>query len=152
WANSDSLLVSLTKRQSHGYMYRVAYTLSRTYGNTASPGNIETITTQLLDDLNLAQGEARTTQDRPHVVSVTGSYDVPKTKGLVVSGGVAYQSGAPFTLTDSSTDPDRNGQFQEALPAGTYSGPAGNPDSFTVDNKGGFRGARGPDQMAINLR
>src|SRR5262245_28538203 len=152
WANSDSLLVSLTKRQSRGYMYRVAYTLSRTYGNTASPGNIETITTQLLDDLNLEQGEARTTQDRPHVLSVTGSYDVPKTKGLVISGGLAYQSGAPFTLTDSSTDDDRNGQFQEALPAGTYSGAANNPDSFTVENKGGFRGARGPDQMAINLR
>jgi hypothetical protein len=33
----------------------------------------------------------------------------------VVSGGFAYQSGTPFTLTDSTTDPDRNGEFQEPL-------------------------------------
>jgi hypothetical protein len=144
--------VSLIKRQSRGYQYRLAYTLSRTFGNTASPGNIETITTQVLDQLNLEQGEARTTQDRPHVLSINGSAEVPKTKGLVVSGGFAYQSGTPFTLTDSTTDPDRNGEFQEPLPAGTYSGNSSNPDAITVVNKGGFRGARGPDQMLLNLR
>jgi hypothetical protein len=152
WANSDNLQFSLVKRQSRGYQYRVAYTLSRTFGNTASPGNIETITTQVLDQLNLEQGEARTSQDRPHVLSINGSTEVPKTKGLVLSGGFAYQSGTPFTLTDSTTDPDRNGEFQEPLPAGTYSGNSSNPDAITVENKGGFRGARGPDQMLLNLR
>jgi hypothetical protein len=152
WANSNSVQLSLVKRQSRGYTYRVAYTWSNTYGNTISPGNIETIPTQLGDQLNLDQAEARTSQDRPHVLSVNGSLEVPKTRGLVVSGGVLYQSGSPFTLTDSSTDPDRNGQFQEPLPAGTYSGAASNPDAITVENIAGFRGARGPDSFLLNLR
>jgi hypothetical protein len=152
WANSNSVQVSLVKRQSRGYQYRVAYTWSNTFGNTGSPGNIETISTQVGDQLNLEQGEARTTQDRPHVLSVNGSLEVPKTKGLVVSGGVIYQSGSPFTLTDSTTDPNRNGQFEEALPAGTYSGAASNPDAVTVENIAGFRGARGPDSFLLNMR
>jgi hypothetical protein len=38
------------------------------------------------------------------------------------------------------------------LPAGTYSGNPNNPDSFTVENKGGFRGARGPSSFILNLR
>jgi Carboxypeptidase regulatory-like domain/TonB dependent receptor-like, beta-barrel/TonB-dependent Receptor Plug Domain len=153
WANSDSLQLSVTKRVSHGYQYRLAYTLSRTYGNTAAPGGAnEIITTQLGDQLNLEQGEARTSQDRPHVLSAGGSLEVPRSGGLIVSGGLQYQSGTPFTLTDSTTDPDRNGQFQEPLPAGTYSGAATNSDAFTVDNKGGFRGARGPGFFLLNLR
>ncbi len=144
--------MSLVKRQSRGYQYRVAYTLSRIYGNTPSPGAIDTISTQVLDQLNLEQGEARTTQDRPHVLSVNGSLEVPKPHGLVVSGGLQYQSGTPFTLTDSTTDPDRNGTFQEPLPAGTYSGPATNSDSFTVENIAGFRGVRGPSSFLLNMR
>jgi hypothetical protein len=152
WANSNSVQVSVVKRQSRGYQYRLAYTWSNTFGNTANPGNIETITTQVGDQLNLEQGEARTAQDRPHVLSLNGSLDVPKTKGLVISGGLIYQSGATFTLTDSTTDPDRNGMFQEALPAGSYSGAASNSDAVTIENIGGFRGARGPDSFLLNIR
>jgi hypothetical protein len=152
FANTDSLLVSLTKRFSRGYQYRVAYTLSKSFGNTANPGNIETITTQIGDDLNLDEGEARTAQDRPHVLSLSGSVEVPRTRGLIVSSGLSFQSGTPFTIIDSSLDPDRNGQFQEALPAGTYSGSPTNPDAFTVDYDGGFRGARGPSQFLLNMR
>jgi Carboxypeptidase regulatory-like domain/TonB-dependent Receptor Plug Domain len=152
WANSNSVQLSLVKRQSRGYQYRVAYTWSNTFGNTASPGVAENIPTQVLDQLNLDQNEARTTQDRPHVLSVNGSLEVPRTRGLVVSGGIAYQSGAPYTLTDSSTDPDRNGTFQEPLPAGTYSGAASNSDAITVENIAGMRGARGPDSFLLNMR
>jgi hypothetical protein len=152
WANSDSLQLSLVKRHSRGYQYRVSYTLSRAYGNVSAPGTIDTISTQVLDQLNLEDGEARTSQDRPHVLSINGSVQVPKTFGLVISGGLQYQSGTPFTLTDSSTDPDRNGSFQEPLPAGTYSGAASNPEAITVENDGGFRGARGPDLFLLNLR
>jgi len=152
WANSDSLQFSLVKRYSRGYQYRVAYTLSRTYGNVPSPGVIDTISTQVLDDLHLADGEARTTQDRPHVLSVNGAAEVPKTGGLQLSGSMQYQSGTPFTLTDSSTDPDRNGSFQEPLPAGTYSGNPNNPDAITVENQGGMRGARGPNSFLLSFR
>jgi hypothetical protein len=78
--------------------------------------------------------------------------EVPRTKGLVVSGGWQYQSGTPFTLTDSSTDPNRNGSFEEPLPAGTYSGPASNPNSISVNYKGGLTGARGPAFGLLNMR
>ena len=152
WANSDSLQFSLTKRQSMSHAYRVSYTLSRTYGNVAAPGTIDTVSTQVLNDLNLDEGEARTSQDRPHVLSASGSVDVPKTGGLQVGGALQYQSGTPFTLTDSTTDPNRNGFFEEPLPAGSYSGNPSNSDAITVENKGGFRGARGPDVFLLSLR
>jgi len=152
WADTDSMLVSLTRRFSRGYQYRVAYTLSRSFGNTANPGNIETITTQIGDDLNLDEGEALTAQDRPHVLSLSGSVEVPRTRGLIIGSGLSFQSGTPFTIIDSSLDPDRNGQFQDALPAGTYTGAASNPEAFTVDYEGGFRGARGPSQFLLNMR
>ena len=152
WANSDSLQFSLVKRYSRGYQYRASYTLSRTYGNVPSPGVIDTVSTQVGTDLHLEDGEARTTQDRPHVLSLTGAAEVPKTGGLQISGSMQYQSGTPYTLTDSNTDPNRNGQFEEPLAAGTYSGSASNPDAITVDYAGGFRGARGPDQFLLNFR
>ena len=65
---------------------------------------------------------------------------------------MTFQSGTPFTIIDSTLDPDRNGQFQEALPAGTYSGASSNPEAFTVDYDGGFRGARGPSLFLLNMR
>ena len=42
--------------------------------------------------------------------------------------------------------------FEEPLPAGSYSGAAGNSDAITVQNDGGFRGVRGPDQMLLSIR
>ena len=69
----------------------------------------------------------------------------------VVTGGFAFLR-TPFTLTDSTTDPNRNGQFEEPLPAGTYSGAASNTDAITVDYKGGFRGARGPYYFLTSMR
>jgi hypothetical protein len=153
WADTDSLLVSLNKRFSRGHQYRVAYTLSKSFGNTSSPGNIENISTQLGDQLNLEAGEAPTIQDRPHVLSVGGSVEVPHTKGLIVSSGISYQSGSRFTLTDSNFDLNRNGLFDdEVLPAGTYSGAATNVDAVTIVNEGGFQGARGPDSFLLNMR
>ena len=53
-------------------------------------------------------------------------------------------------ITDSSTDPDRNGSFQEPLPAGTYTGVGANP--FSIDYEGGIRGGRGPNYALLNMR
>jgi hypothetical protein len=153
WANSDSLQFSLVKRYSRGHQYRVAYTLSRTYGNIASPGAIETIDSQVGDALNLDQQEARTSQHRPHVLSISGATEVPRTRGLQVSGSLQFQSGNRITLTDSTTDDNRNGLFTDSvLPAGTYSGAANNPNAITVKNAGGFRGVQGPNQFLTSLR
>jgi len=153
WANSNSLQFSLNKRYSRGYQYRVSYTLSNTFGNVASPGVIDTADTQVGSDLNLAAAEARTSQDRPHVLSMSGAAEIPKTGGLQLSGSFQYQSGSPITLTDSTIDSNRNGFFtDEVLPAGSYSGAASNIDAITLENEGGFRGARGPNQMLLSLR
>ena len=80
----------------------------------------------MLNDLNLEEGEARTTQDRPHVLSLTGAVEIPKTGGLQLSGSLQYQSGTPFTLTDSTTDDNRNGLFDDnrCRPAPTAARPA----------------------------
>jgi hypothetical protein len=158
WADYDALQVSLQKRFSRGYQFRVSYTRSRGFGNTASPGNVETIATATADPVtrvitqNLAANEGLTTQDRPNILSIDGSVLVPKTKGLMVSGVLQYQSGTPFTLTDSTTDANRNGNFEEPLPAGSYSGAASNTDAMTVENAGGMRGARGPDFLIASMR
>jgi hypothetical protein len=158
WADYNGLQTSVQKRFTRNYQLRVSYTLSRTRGNLASPGALETIASQTVDpvtravSLNLDQQEGLTSQDRPHLLSINGSLLVPKTRGLNFSGVVQYNSGTPFTLTDSNTDPNRNGNFEEPLPAGTYSGAAGNPDAYTVENKDGIRGARGPSYFLINMR
>jgi hypothetical protein len=158
WANYNGLQASVQKRFTGLYQLRVSYTLSRTRGNLASPGALETIMSQTVDpvtheaSLNLDQQEGLTQQDRPHLLSINSSVVVPKTRGLNLSGVLQYNSGAPFTLTDSSTDPNRNGNFEEPLPAGTYSGAAGNPDAYTVENSGEVRGARGPSYFLINMR
>jgi carboxypeptidase family protein/TonB-dependent receptor-like protein len=157
-ADYDGLQTSIMKRFSHGYQFRVSYTYSKATGNLTSPGALETITTSTIDPAtrvispNLDQAEGLTGQDRPHLLSINGSTLVPKTRGLQVSGVVQYNSGTPFTLTDSTTDPNRNGNFEEPLPAGTYNGAAGNPDAITVENAGGIRGARGPSYFLINMR
>jgi carboxypeptidase family protein/TonB-dependent receptor-like protein len=158
WAVYDGLQLSVQKRSTHGYGFRASYTFSRGYGNLASPGATETIDSQTVDpvtravSLNLENREGLTSQDRPHLLSLSGQLEVPHTHGLNLSGVFQYNSGTPFTLTDSTTDPNRNGNFEEPLPAGTYSGASTNPNAITVDNDGGINGARGPAYSLINMR
>jgi hypothetical protein len=158
YADYNALQTSFHKRFSDNYQFRLSYTLSRADGIVSAAGATDTITTQFLDpvtravDLNLDELFQLSDQDRPHILSVGGSLEVPRTKGLVMSGAWQYQSGTPFTLTDSSTDPNRNGFFEEPLPAGTYSGPASNPNSITVDFDGRKGGARGPAFSLLNMR
>lgn len=158
WADYNGLQTSLQKRSSQGYSFRVSYTFSRGRGIVDSPGATQTINSATVDpvtkvtDLHLENLEGLTGQDRPHILSISGALEVPRTHGLNVSGVVQYNSGTPFTLTDSSTDPDRNGSFQEQLPAGTYSGASTNVNAITVKNRGGINGARGPNFFLTNLR
>jgi hypothetical protein len=158
WADYDALQTSIHKRFSNHYQFRVSYTRSRTNGIVGAAGATDTINSQTVDpltgvsSLNLESLEAPSDQDRPHILSMDGSLEVPHTHGLVVSGVWQYNSGTPFTLTDSSTDPNRNGIFEEPLSAGTYRGSATNPNSITVENKGGVNGARGPNFMLMSMR
>ncbi|HKB11208.1 MAG TPA: hypothetical protein VKD69_11150, partial [Vicinamibacterales bacterium] len=105
-----------------------------------------------LTNLNLDDRVSTGDQDRPHILSISGAVEVPHTKGLNLSGVWQYNSGTPFTLTDSTTDPNVNGLFEEPLPAGSYHGASTNQNAITVENKGGFNGARGPDFSLLSLR
>ena len=144
----DSMQVSLhQKRYSNHYQVRMSYTLFGGRRQHREPrrhrddhhADPETTSTW-------TSSKALTAQDRPHILSLSGSVEVPHTKGLNRRAACwQYNSGTPFTITDSSTDPDRNGRFQEPLAAGTYSGAATNPKAITVENEGGFNGARGPN-------
>jgi hypothetical protein len=148
--NYDSLQVSVEKRMSRGSRARVSYAYSKGRGNTDS-GQADGIVSQFLDELRLETQEGPTTVDRPHIFSVNGSYEVPRTKGLMVSGVWQARSGTPFSLNNSAVDMDRNGTTaNEYLPAGTYSGVG--EDAITVEYKGGRRGARGKPWMNIDMR
>jgi hypothetical protein len=150
WVDYDSLQVQVDKRFSRGYSFRVGYTLSKGFGNTAQ-GQNDQIDTQLLDDLRLNLMEGPTTIDRRHNLVVSGTYEVPHTGGLRFSSVTHVLSGTPFSLTDDTTDPDRNGLAgNDWLPAGTYTGTG--RDAITVNYKGGRAGATGPSFLQVDLR
>jgi hypothetical protein len=160
YADYNGLQMSVTKRVSRGYSFRASYTYSRGTGIVGAPGATDTIDFFNIDpvtkavDLNLAGRESLTNQDRPHLFSLSGAWEIPHTTGVNVSGVIQANSGVPFTLTDSNIDANRNGQFEEPLPAGTYKGvsAAFPQNGITVDNKAGFNGARGPGYFLINMR
>jgi len=159
YANYNALQTSIHKRFSNRYQFRVSYTLSKADGIVGAAGATDTINTQTVDpvtratSLNLDQRFQLSDQDRPHILSVGGSVEVPRTMGLVVSGAWQYQSGTPFTITDSTIDPNRNGfSTDDPLPAGTYSGAASNPNAVTVEADGHQNGSRGPNFAILNMR
>jgi hypothetical protein len=146
----DAVQFSVDKRYSEGYSLRVSYAYSRATGNFQNDFNT-IIATQVGDDLRLEDNEGPVDDDRPHILSISGSAEVPRVRGLSVSGVARYMSGLPFSLIDSSLDSNRNGRFDdEFLPPGTYSGSGQN--AVTVENKGGRNGAREPDFFEIDLR
>jgi Carboxypeptidase regulatory-like domain/TonB-dependent Receptor Plug Domain len=150
YINYNTVQVSMTQRQRGGFSGRVSYAFSRGRGNV-STGQADTAVSQVLGDLNLDNDLGPTNVDRPHILSVAGTYDVPKTRGLRVSGVYQLRSGTPFTLVDSTNDLDRNGQtVNEYLPVGTYKG--NGADAIEIDYKGGRNGGRGPAYASFDVR
>ena len=145
----DALETHLEKRYGRGFSARVSYTLAYSRGNTAGTGSPQVLS-QLGDDLRLDTNHGPTDFDRRHNLVVSGTYRVPRTGGLTVSGIARALSGLPFTIIDSSTDPDRNGILFDPLPAGTYSGAGRN--AMAVAYKGGRNGAYGPGFFQLDLR
>ena len=148
----DALQMALVKRFASDYSFRVSYTLGHSRGNTSGAA-IPASGFQLLGDLNLDLNEGPTNVDRRHNLVVSGQALVPKTGGLTLAWVVRALSGSPFSLFDSTTDPDLNGQFTEPLPAGTYTGTPG-PDRnpWTVDFDSERNGARGPGLFQADIR
>jgi hypothetical protein len=150
WINYDTLQVSGTKRYGNNWQARLSYAFSRGRGNV-STGQADPAISQIGPDLNLGNDVGPTNVDRPHIVTVSGSYDVPRTGGLKLSAVYQIRSGTPFTLIDTTNDLNRNGFVtDEYLPAGTYSGVG--DDALTIDYKGGRNGARGPKYQRLDLR
>jgi hypothetical protein len=150
WIDYNTVQVSATKRPSGGISGRISYAYSKGKGNTPT-GQADQAISQFLDDLNLDNDVGPTNVDRPHVLTVAGSYDVPRTGGLKLSAVLQARSGIPYSLIDTSFDLDRNGiTTNEYLPAGTYSGVG--EDALTVDYKGGRNGARGPNYLGLDIR
>lgn len=146
----DALQLSAEKRMSHNFSSRVSYTLSYGRGNTSGSGDAAISGFQLLDDLRLDLNQGPLDTDRRHNLVVSGMLLVPRTGGLTFSWVARALSGLPFTIVDSTTDPDRNGTFAEPLAAGTYSGTG--DDSISVDFASERNGARGPGFFQIDLR
>ena len=138
----DGLEAAVVKRFAADYSFRVLYTLGHARGNTPGRG-IVLSGFQLLDDLHLDLNEGPTDFDRRHNLVISGQALVPRARGIAVSWVARAVSGAPFTLTDSTLDPDQNGLFTEPLPAGTYTGTGPNP--YTAHAKSERNGATGPD-------
>ncbi len=143
--------MSGTKRYSNGWQGRLSYAYSRGRGNTPDGQAVIQQPSQFLGELRLDNEVGPTNVDRPHIVNVSGTYDVPRTGGLKVSAVYSARSGTPYSLVDTALDGDQNGlTTNEYLPAGTYSG-AGD-GAFSVDYKGGRNGARGHNYQRLDLR
>jgi hypothetical protein len=149
----DALQLHLNRRWAGAYAFRLAYTLSRSRGNTTGvfpvAGNMGS-PFQYLDDMRLDANEGPTDTDRRHNFVFSGSAVVPRTGGLTLAAVVRALSGVPFTVQDTEVDADRNGVLFDPLPAGTYSGTG--PNAFTVQNDGGRNGARGPGFFQADVR
>ena len=153
----NSLQFSGTKRYADNWQARISYAYSHGRGNVPT-GQADIPQSQLLGNLNLDNEYGPTNVDRPHILTLTASYDVPRTGGLKLSGVFRARSGTPFSLRDTTFDNDRNGlTANEYLPAGTYTGAAADATSphaipLTVDYKGGRAGGRNPSYTQADLR
>jgi len=154
----NALEFQLDQHLGNTYQYRVAYTYSRSRGNTSGNG-APVSNFQVLGDMNLDENEGPTDFDRPHNFVFSGSWRVPRTHGLTLATVTRYLSGEPFTIFNSNFDPNRNGILVDPLPKGKYDSCTGKPtpctpsvNDFTVFSDGGRNGARGPDFFEIDLR
>jgi len=122
FSDYDSFQATVSRRMQRGLYFQAAYTFSKTTDNVS--GSLST------DELNATrngqgggnllnsqkdpfQNKARGDFDRPHRFVLSYSYDLPVPggsfwnnqffKGWAISGIVTYQSGLPFSVTDSTS-------------------------------------------------
>jgi hypothetical protein len=148
-ATYDALNLQLEKRLANKWSGRVSYSLSKSRGTATDQADRNT--DQFLTDLRLDARSGPTLVDRRHVLSVASRLEVPKTGGMTLATTARYMTGSPYTIYNSNTDVDRNGQLDDPVPAGTYSG-VGQNALENVEYKGGRNGAYGPDYFQVDLR
>jgi hypothetical protein len=109
----NGLVMAAEKRRSHGWQAFGSYTWSRASGLQAASGasaagsQVSTIAgapflTFGQDPNSLTNARGRLPNDRPHMVRVMGSLDVPRT-GLVVAANVQHFSGKPWAAATQVT-------------------------------------------------
>jgi hypothetical protein len=102
-ANSiyHSLQTSLQKRFSHGYLFNVNYTFSRSIDTFSDEGLFQVEHDQTRPELNRALSDFH----RNHRLILSWTWDLPFkgnrfVEGWQISGIGTFQSGRPFTITD----------------------------------------------------
>ena len=141
FADYDSLQATVSRRMSRGLYFQAAYTFSKTTDNVSGSLSTDELNATrngqgganiLNSQADVFQNKARGDFDRPHRLVVSYSYDLPVPnrsffnnqifKGWAISGIVTYQSGLPFSLTDSTA----GGAFgQTGVATATFSGTCG---------------------------
>jgi hypothetical protein len=118
----NSFQATVSRRLHQGLYFQAAYTRSKTVDNVSGSQSTDELNVtrngqggaNLLNFQDNAQAnKARSDFDRPHRLVVSYSYDIPVGrssfmqnqlfKGWSISGIVTYQSGLPFSITDSSS-------------------------------------------------
>jgi Carboxypeptidase regulatory-like domain/TonB dependent receptor len=145
----DAINLQLDKRYADAWSARVSYSLSYSRGTAESQDAKNT--DQFLTDLRLDNRWGPTGVDRRHILAISTRTEIPKTGGATLSAVVRYMTGAPFTIFDGDIDADQNGELNDPLSAGTYSGTAPNA-MVDVANEGGRNGAYGPDYLQADVR
>lgn len=111
----NGLVMAVEKRRSNGWQAFGSYTFSRasglqvSSGLTAADSQVSTIAgspylTFGQDPNNLTNARGRLPNDRPHMLRVMGSVEVPRIK-LVVAANAQYFSGKPWAATAQTSLP-----------------------------------------------
>ena len=145
----DGVNFMLEKRFSNHWQARVSYAVGYARGNSEANQTFDN-NYQVLGDPRLDAGFGPLDADRRSNFVLSGRIEIPRTRGLTMSGIYRYLSGASVNLYNSAVDADRNGRLFDPLPAGHYCGVGDN--SFCVDNTGGRNGAKGPTYQQTDLR
>jgi outer membrane receptor protein involved in Fe transport len=153
--NYNALQLSVDKRYSQGFQFKLSYTLAKGFGNTTGNG-VPTANFQTQTSLGLDENSGPTAFDRRHNFVFSGLYRIPRTRGLIVSTVIRALSGPPFTIFNSRVDADQNGINLDPLAPGFYSNfrvfPNGERLDFAELNNGGINGARLPGFFSVDLR
>jgi hypothetical protein len=108
WMTYNGLVMAVDKRRSHGWQAFGSYTFSRASGLQASSGTSaagaqsSTVALPSLpfgrDPNELINASGRLANDRPHMIRVMGSAEIPRT-GFLIAGNLQYFSGKPWAAT-----------------------------------------------------
>jgi hypothetical protein len=147
----DGMNVMLEKRYSNNWAARASYAIGYARGNVEPTQHTSnTLDYQVLADPGLDRNVGPLDADRRHNFVVSGRVEVPRTRGLTISGVFRYLSGRSMTLYNSNVDTDQNGRLFDLLPAGSYCGDGLN--AICVDNDGSRNGAKGPSYKQADMR